>query len=137
MKRLTLIKIAFYGFMMLTLMLGSCGEKENVPVQIGFKPVITSIGIERCGSDVIFTAAVSDDEPQSALRYRWTFSGGLAFLDNTANPALLQGYDETKSGTLTLTVTNSAEGATTVSYYIAPGLLPDKVIILESQQIKN
>ncbi len=137
MKRLNLVKGAFYRFMMLTLMLNSCRGKENVPVQIGFKPVITSIGIQRCGSDVTFTAVVSDDEPQSALRYWWMFSGGLVFLDNTTNPAVLQGYDETKSGTLTLTVTNSKEGATTVSYYLAPGLLPDKVIIVEGPQIKN
>ncbi len=132
MKRLKLVEISFYGFMSLTLILISCG-KEDVPVQIKFKPVITAIGIERSGSYVTFTAVVSDEGPQSALRYRWVFSGGLSFLDNTTNPAVLQGYDETKSGTLTLTVTNSAGGATTVSYYIAPGLLPDHVVISVDQ----
>jgi hypothetical protein len=115
---------------MLTLI---CCGRENVPVQMKFKPVITSIGAQRNGSNVTFTAMINDPGPQSTLRYRWRFDGGLAFINNTTNPAVLQGYDETKSGNLTLTVMNGAGGVTTVSYYIAPGLLPDNVVILVAQ----
>jgi len=114
------------GLIGLMLELTSCG---NVPVKVQFKPVITAIGAQRSGSSVTFTAEVSDTGPLSALTYSWGFDGGLTFANNTTNPAVLQGYDETKSGNLTLTVTNGAGGATTVSYYIAPGQLPDNVVI--------
>ncbi len=96
-----------------------------------FAPMITAIGAMRSGSDVAFTAEVSDTGPLSALTYSWGFDGGLSFDDNTTNPAVLQGYDETKSGNLTLTVTNGEGAATTVSYYIAPGLLPDTVVVTQ------
>jgi hypothetical protein len=131
-KRCSYICVLICGLLSLMLALISCG-KENVPVQIKLKPVITAIGAKRSGTNVTFTAIVSDAGPQSALRYRWRFDGGLVFINNTTNPAVLQGYDETKSGNLTLTVTNGSGGATTVTYYIAPGLLPDNVIISVSQ----
>ncbi len=99
---------------------------SSASLSVQFSPVITSIGAERSGSDVTFTATVSDTTPAS-LTYSWGFDGGLTFADNATNPAVLQGYDETKSGNLTLTVTNGVGAATTVSYYIAPGLLPDKL----------
>jgi hypothetical protein len=132
MKRCGHIIILICGLVGLTLELTSCG-KENVPVQVRFNPVITAIGAQRSGSDVTFTAVVSDAGPQSALTYRWGFDGGLAFFNNTTNPAVLQGYDETRSGNLTLTVTNGTGGATTVSYSITPGLLPDNVVIVVAQ----
>ena len=99
-------------------------------MQVRLKPVITAIGAQRSGSNVTFTASVSDAGPLDALAYSWGFDGGLTFINNTTNPAVLQGYGETKSGNLTLTVTNGTGGATTVSYYIAPGLLPDNVVIV-------
>jgi hypothetical protein len=95
-------------------------------LSVQFSPVITALGVRRSGSDVYFSAVVSDATP-TTLTYSWGFDGGLTFADNTTNPAVLQGYDETKSGTLTLTVTNGVGGTTTVSYYIAPGLLPDNI----------
>ncbi len=98
-----------------------------------FAPVITAIGAARNGSDVSFTAEVSDAGPLSALTYSWAFDGDLTFVNNAVNPAVLQGYDETKSGNLTLTVRNGAGGATTVSYYIAPGLLPDNIVVTHSE----
>jgi uncharacterized delta-60 repeat protein len=100
----------------------------SAPLSVQFSPVITAIGASRSGSDVTFTAEVSDAGPLSALTYAWGFDGGLTFLNTTTNPAVLQGYDETRSGNLTLTVTNGAGGATTVSYYIAPGLLPGNLV---------
>ena len=132
MKRYNFISVLICGLVSLTLTLTTCG-KENVPVQVQFKPVITAVGAQRSGSDVTLTAVVSDAGPQSALTYRWGFDGGLTFVNNTTNPAVLQGYDETRSGNLTLTVTNGTGGATTVSFYIAPGLLPDNVVIVVAQ----
>jgi hypothetical protein len=133
MKRCSYIIILICGLIGLALELASCG-KENVPVNVQFKPVITAIGAQRSGSDVTFTAVVSDAGPHSALTYQWGFDGGLTFVNNTTNPAVLQGYDETRSGNLSLTVTNGAGGATTVNYYIAPGLLPDNVVIVVAQR---
>jgi len=132
MKRYNFISVLICGLVSLTLTLTTCG-KENVPVQVQFKPVITAVGAQRSGSDVTLTAVVSDAGPQSALTYRWGFDGGLAFVNNATNPAVLRGYDETRSGNLTLTVTNGTGGATTVSYSIAPGLLPDNVVIVVAQ----
>ena len=132
MKRSGVISALICGLVSIALTLLNCG-KEDVPVQVRFNPVITAIGAQRSGSDVTFTAVVSDAGPQSALTYRWEFDGVLTFVNNTTNPAVLQGYDETRSGNLTLTVTNGTGGATTVSYYIAPGLLPDNVVIVVAQ----
>ena len=100
-------------------------------VIVQFAPVITAIGAKRSRSDVTFTAVVSDAAP-TTLTYSWGFDGGLTFADNTTNPAVLQGYDETKSGNLALTVTNGVGGATAVSYYIAPGLLPDSIVVTQA-----
>ena len=133
MKRSGVISALICGLVSIALTLISCG-KEDVPVQVRFNPVITAIGAQRSGSDVTFTAVVSDAGPQSALTYQWGFDGGLTFVNNTTNPAVLQGYDETRSGNLSLTVTNGAGGATTVNYYIAPGLLPDNVVIVVAQR---
>ena len=125
--------ILICGLVSVSLTLAACGKERDVPVQVQFKPVITAIGAQRSGSDVTFIAVVSDAGPQSALTYQWGFDGGLSFFNNKTNPAVLQGYDETRSGNLTLTVTNGTGGATTVSYYIAPGLLPDNVVIVVAQ----
>ncbi len=95
----------------------------NPPVAIQFTPVITSVTGARSGSAVTFTATVSDPGP---LTYLWAFSGGLSFVDNTTNPAVLQGYDQSKSGNLSLTVSN-AFGGTTVTYIISQGMFPDNV----------
>lgn len=96
---------------------------SNPPVSIQFTPVITSLVGQRSGSNVTFTATVSDPGP---VTYLWAFSGGLSFTDNTTNPAVLQGYDQSKSGNLTLTVSN-AFGGTTITYIISLGMFPDNV----------
>jgi hypothetical protein len=91
---------------------------------------------ERGGGDL---ADGLQDMPDSvyprAMTYSWKFSiSGLTFVDNTKNPAVLQGYNQTISGNLTLTVTNRVGGATTISYYIAPGLFPDNVVVSGEQE---
>jgi hypothetical protein len=111
-------------------------------VSVQFAPVITAIGVQRSGPDVTFTAVVSDKAP-TTLTYEWGFAentdgdatgSGLSFVDYTTNPAVLQGYDETKSGNLTLRVRNGAGGATIVSYNISPGMLPDNMVVTQGAQ---
>ena len=97
---------------------------SNPPVSIQFSPVITSLTGQRSGSNVTFTATVSN--PGGPVTYLWSFSNGLSFADNTTNPAVLQGYDASKSGNLTLTVSN-AFGGTTVTYILSLGMFPDNV----------
>ncbi len=106
----------------------------NPSPTVQFAPVITALGAGRSGSRVTFTAEISDAGPLNELTYSWVFDGGLAFVNNAANPAVLQGYDETKSGTVTLTVANGAGGTTTVSSFLAPGLFPDTVVVIHSQK---
>jgi len=130
MKSRGLVSVLICGLLTLPVTLISCGrEEDNVPVEITFRPVITAMGAQRSGSEATFTATVSDAGPLSALTYSWGFDGGLTFVNNTTNPAVLHGYDETKSGNLTLIVANGSGGSSSISYYIAPGLLPDKVVV--------
>jgi hypothetical protein len=100
-------------------------------IGIEFAPVILTVNGQRNGSDVTFTATVSDDGPAGELRYLWSFDGGLAFADATTNPAVLQGYNETVAGTLTLTVTDhNGTGSSTVrSVALIAGQFPGDPII--------
>jgi hypothetical protein len=100
----------------------------NVTTQAGdptvivqFNPVILGVSAGRNGSDVIFSATVSDNGPANDLTYSWSFSNGLSFADSTTNPAILQGYDESVSGMIMLRVANALGGHTSVSYMIKPG----------------
>lgn len=106
-------------------------QQTTADVSVQFNPVVTAIRAERSGSQVTFTATVSDDGPSGELRYAWSFSSGLSFADPTTNPAVLQGYDESVSGTVTVTVTdkNGAGGSTTVTYLISAGQFPDAVVV--------
>ncbi len=97
-------------------------------VVVQFNPVILSVAAARSGSDVTFAATVSDSGPATELSYNWRFTGSLLFADPAVNPAVLQGYDESVSGTLSLTVTNASQGRTTVSYAVNPGQFPDVVV---------
>ncbi len=106
-------------------------QLASASVTVQFNPVITSIAASRSGSDVTFTAAVSDDGPSTELRYLWQIDNGLSFADATANPAVLQGYGETVTGTMTLTVTdaNGNGGSTALSIPIAAGQFPDVIVV--------
>lgn len=103
----------------------------NSALTVQFNPVITAINGERNGSDVAFTASVSDDGPAGELSYLWQYSGGLSFSDTASNPAVLTGYSETASGTLTLTVIdhNGSGGSTTVTYQLPAGQFPNTVLV--------
>ena len=104
-------------------------------VSLGIAPTIIGLSTSRSGNEVSFTATVTDDGPQNELSFAWTFDGGLAFVDPTANPAVLTGYDDSATGTITVTVTDSdtsvvAGGlSTTVSFVLPAGLHPDSVVV--------
>ncbi len=95
-----------------------------------FNPVILSLGANGSAiPDAIeLVAAVSDDGPQEALSYQWsytpapssapaTFAGG-----GLANPTVFQGYTVEHHGTITLAVTDhgGSGGTTTLRYTLVP-----------------
>jgi hypothetical protein len=98
-------------------------QASDPTVIVTFNPVILGVSAGRNGSDVIFSAQVSDNT-ETELSYSWSFNNGLSFADPSVNPATLQGYDETATGLLTLRVENGLHGHTTVSYQINPGQFP-------------
>ncbi len=107
-------------------------QLTTTAINVQFDPVITAVDAVRSGSDVTFTATVSDDGPAGELRYLWTFDNAAAsFADGTTNPAVLQGYDETIAGIVTLTVTdrNGSGGNTALTYTISAGQFPDTVVV--------
>ena len=98
-------------------------------IQVGsVAPSVTGLSGQRVGSGVRWTAEVADDGPVEELEYQWSYDGGLAFEDDTANPALLLGYEETATGTVTLVVTDGEGLSTTVSFLLPPGLFPDELV---------
>lgn len=98
-------------------------QQADPTVIVQFNPVITGVSAGRNGTDVIFSAQVSDTSG-TGLSYTWSFNNGLSFADPSANPATLQGYDEAVTGLLTLRVANAIGGHTTVSYQINAGQFP-------------
>jgi hypothetical protein len=100
----------------------------------GIAPAITGISLSLNGSDLIITAAVSDDGPLSELSYEWSFDGGLALTDSAVNPTVLEGYSEAATGVVTLRVTDSDASiqvgglSTEVSFLLPADLFPDDVV---------
>lgn len=92
------------------------------PTSVRFAPQIRSVSGRREGPDVIWQAEVADDGPADALRYQWSFSGGLSFADATSNPATMQGYTPDAAGELTLTVTDGSGTGQSSTLSFALGL---------------
>lgn len=108
----------------------------NGSTSVQFAPVVTHLSAKRTGSNVVWTATVVDDGPAGELRYNWSFNdglsffdGGLSFFDSTVNPATLEGYSQSSSGTLALTVKdhNGTGGSTTITYALPVGQFPDSL----------
>ena len=106
-------------------------------LQTTFAPSVTALHAGRSGSTVSWEAVVADDGLPEELGFAWAFSqsggtAGAAFSgDATTNPAALTGYDETVTGTVTLTVTDATVPAplsTTVSFGLVAGQFPDVVV---------
>ena len=108
-------------------------ETGSVDVVIGIAPAIIGLSASRSGSDVSYTATVTDDRPLGELIYSWSFvqSGGtpgVGFADPAANPGTLGGYDETVTGTVSITVTDGDGLSTTVTFALPAGQFPDAVV---------
>ena len=108
-------------------------ETGSATITIGIAPAVIGLSASRSGSDVTYTATVTDDAPLSELTYAWSFvqSGGTpgaTFAPAAANPATLTGYDETVSGTVELVVTDGDGLSTTVTFGLPAGQFPDTVV---------
>lgn len=110
-------------------------QTETASVEVGgIAPAVTGLSLSRQDSELTITAVVTDDGPLSEVSYQWSFDGGSTFADATTNPAVLTGYSETTTGTVTLTVTDADTGieatglSTTISFLIPAGLFPDSVV---------
>jgi hypothetical protein len=99
----------------------------SMGMEISFAPSVIGLSAERIGNVVRWEAQVTDDGPQTELVYLWEYDGGLSFVYPASNPADLSGYDETTTGTITLTVTDGSGAglSTTVSFLLAVGQFPD------------
>lgn len=105
----------------------------NPDVRVSFAPVVSALLGKRNGSDVTWTATVSDDGPLAALSYAWSFapasgSPAASFSVADANPGVLSGYDPTVNGEVTLTVTDGDGLVTSVSFTLVAGQFPDGVV---------
>jgi hypothetical protein len=101
--------------------------------QVLFAPVVVSLNGKRNGAVVTWTAEISDDKDLSELTYLWDFSGssGVDFIDPAVNPADFAGYDETKTGVITLSVTDGDGLTTTITFDLVAGQFPDDVLFFE------
>lgn len=95
-------------------------------------PAVLSVAGRRTPAGVQWTADVShSDEP--AVTYSWSFNSagqtpvdGTSFNGATTNPALLTGYDQTKTGTLSVTATQGALSST-ASFLVPVNLFPNSL----------
>jgi hypothetical protein len=94
-----------------------------------FAPVVTSIKGKRTGTNVTWTATVTDDKAQSALSYTWSYAGtaGAAALSSTVNPGVMSGYTSVAAGTLTLAVKDGDNLTTTIHFALVAGQFPNGV----------
>jgi hypothetical protein len=99
----------------------------NGEVEVNFYPVVAALGGKRVDDNVIWSAVISDDDPQNEMAYLWTFDGGLSFEDDATNPANLLSYSTAATGNLGLTVTDNfgAGSSTQISYLLVAGQFPN------------
>ena len=100
-----------------------------------FNPVIHALDGQRLAvtGDVAFTATVTDDGPEDALTYSWSFEpeGGDAPLPSFSaqtNPTTLRPYTPTLRGRLKLAVTDLDGGTTTLEFPLAANHFPDELV---------
>lgn len=103
-------------------------ETSSADVEVGFAPAVVGISGSRTADEIEWFASVTDDGPASDLRFDWSFDGPASFADHTANPAVLTGYAESVSGTVTVTVTDADGYATSVAFDLVAGQFPDSVV---------
>lgn len=92
-------------------------------------PAVLSVAGRRTPAGVQWTADVSHSS-EGAVTYSWSFTSGqsavagTSFNGATTNPALLTGYDQTKTGTLAVTATQGALSST-ASFQVPANLFPN------------
>ena len=107
----------------------------SVGMETSFAPSVLGLSGQRYGNVLSWEAEVADDGPTTELGYLWEYDGALVFADGTQNPAELLGYDETESGTITLTVTDGDGLSTIVSFDLIAGQFPDALAIFSGYTI--
>ncbi|MFL5355919.1 RTX toxin [Archangium sp.] len=118
---------------------GKTDGVHHTDVVVLFNPVINSVTASRVlgTGNVLFQAAVSDDEAESSLTYAWSFAPAdgtsfdprPGFTDTGANPSTLENYTTDVQGTLTLEVTDSNGGKTSLFYPLTPNQFPDNPVV--------
>ena len=109
-------------------------ETGSAVISIQIAPSISQLSASRTGNQVSFGAVVADDGPGGVVT-QWSFTQtggtpGAAFVDPSVIPGVLDGYDETVTGTVTLTATDD-DGmglSTSVSFELVAGAFPDSVV---------
>ncbi|HEX8437802.1 RTX toxin [Archangium sp.] len=114
------------------------GVRDNV-IEVRFNPVINSLSASRLtgSNSVLFHADVADDDDVSALTYAWSLAAtGGTTLDpsvvkftSPTNPTTLQGYTVALQAEITLEVTDSVGGKTTLKYPLAANQFPDNPVV--------
>ena len=103
----------------------------DVPIGVVPAPVVHGVKMKRDGTQIIFTAyAGGENGTDDNLTYVYGFSGtaGVSFISPNQNNAVLEGYNDTISGTVTLTVTSISGIQTTVTFGLLTGQFPDTAI---------
>lgn len=116
---------------------------DTIQPRVLFNPVVLSLttALQRGVDDAYFTdddslaleAVVSDNGPQTALRYAWSFtpnqSTPAAGFANSGqgNPGILEGYQPAMQGRIRLAVTDGDNGTTTLFYDIVPDQFVDVI----------
>ena len=93
-------------------------------------PAVLSVAGRRIPAGVQWTANVSS-AGDTAVTYSWSFTSapntpvaGTSFSSATTNPALLTGYDQTKTGTLKVTATQGTLSSS-ASFQVPANLFPN------------
>ena len=106
----------------------------SATINLLWAPAVTTLNGYRTGSLVTWTANVMDDQDIGLLTYLWSFSQtggtpGASFTVSGANPGVLSGYDQTVTGTISLTLTDGDGLSTMISFSLPAGQFPDTTVV--------
>jgi len=102
-------------------------------VNVSFNPLIKGVSVQRTGAELTWLLDVESVGAEAYLQYAWTFEanvGSAQFALSDTNPGVMDGYEESVSGTVVLTVTDTSDvgGTTTFQYDLTEGDYPDSVV---------
>ncbi len=105
-------------------------------------PAVLSVAGRRIPAGVQWSAKVSS-AGDTAVTYSWSFTSapntpvaGTSFSSATTNPALLTGYDQTKTGTLKVTATQGALSSS-ASFQVPANLFPNGLQLPAAELVIN